>query len=331
MDPITLLLSVTVSLGLLALSLAGAFFLVQRMLFPEPTAIQIRMRRFANMGEQERLSRGRGSLSALIEEKLYGNDQLGLMLSKYEGVEKLRKLMQQAGVTMPVDQFILKFMILPPIAGLLIGALIKIPLCFLAGFIVAVGSVFFLKFKKNAITGKLLSQLPDTLQILTSSLRAGHSFQAAMNVVASEMPAPISTEFAKIVNDISLGVPIRDAMLRLSETYKDLIDLQMMTTAILIQRETGGNLAEVLDTLGRTIRERFKLQRQLKALTGQAQATGYLLGFAPLAMFIVLSLFFPAYIAPLYEHFLGNVLIGVCIFLQVIGFFIIRRILDIQM
>jgi tight adherence protein B len=132
------------------------------------------------------------------------------------------------------------------------------------------------------------------------------------------------------VRDINLGIPVREALSRLVAKLDTLPDVRMFATAVTIQREAGGNLAEVLENLGYTIRERFKLKGQIAALTGQSRLTGYVLGCAPAGILILLSIFMFDYVSPLYNTAMGHIALVVVVILQSIGFFVMKKIIDIR-
>lgn len=133
-----------------------------------------------------------------------------------------------------------------------------------------------------------------------------------------------------MVKDINLGIPVRESLARMVSKLDTLPDVRMFATAVAIQREAGGNLAEVLENLGYTIRERFKLKGQIAALTGQSRLTGYVLGCAPVVLLAGLSVFFYDYVAPLYETEFGHYALIAAFILQVIGFFVMKKIIDIR-
>jgi tight adherence protein B len=200
----------------------------------------------------------------------------------------------------------------------------------LAGILFPGLAFAFVEVKRRKRLSKFVIQLPDALGMITSALRAGHSFQSAMSVASTELSDPISTEFALVVRDTNLGIPMKEAMGKMVGRLDALPDVRMFVTAVMIQREAGGNLAEILEKLGYTIRERFKLKGQVSALTGQARLTGYVLGAAPAIIFIGLSLFMYSYVQPLWETLLGHIAIGVVIVMQAIGFFVMRKIIEIR-
>jgi tight adherence protein B len=317
--------------GVLALATGAALFFFQRFYAPEPSAIRQRLQRFKHIEEesQKELLTDRG-LARLLKDPEFANAALGKILAQYSFAQHLRRLLRQAGVKVPLDRYFMLFFVLPWVLGLIISPQLGLLSAF-GGVALLNTLVYFnlVRLKRQRL-GQLTLQLPDALSLVTSSLRAGHSFQTALSICVSELAEPISSEFGQVVNDINLGLPLKDSLHKLVYNVDSLPDIQMFTTAVLIQKESGGNLAEVLDKLSFTIRERFKLKRQISALTGQSRMTGYVLGLAPLFLIIFLSIFMYSYIRPLWETGTGHMLLMIAMMLQIAGFFVMRRIVDIR-
>ncbi|MDX2085587.1 MAG: type II secretion system F family protein [Candidatus Melainabacteria bacterium] len=333
MEQSVLLILVIGMLGLCAAALGTAIYFLQRYNNPDLTNTQQRLVKFRVYAEEEALFgevAGGRNLARLFKDSGYANEVLGRFLERYTFVRNVKTLLRQAGIDMPVDRFVLLGLLTPVVVGILLANVLGIPPLTLAGVGAAVIVYVVVGVKKKRRMDKLVHQLPDALSLMTSSLRAGHSFQAALTIVVSELSDPISTEFSQVVTDINLGIPVKDALKRLVENLQGLVDIQMFSTAVLIQRESGGNLAEVLDKLGYTIRERFKLKRQIMALTGQSRLTGYVLGLAPIILLAGFTLVMYGYVQPLYETGFGNVLLVIALVMQVIGFFVMRKIIDIR-
>jgi tight adherence protein B len=170
---------------------------------------------------------------------------------------------------------------------------------------------------------------PDALDTLTRAVRAGHAFTTSLELIAGEIADPIAAEFRKLYEEQKFGLPVRDALLNLSERMP-LVDVKFFITAVMLQRETGGNLAEILDNLSYVIRERFKIQRQVRVYTAQGRLTmGLLMGMPPIIVVTMLSTN-PMFIRPLFADPIGHALIVVGIVLQTVGYFVIRKIIQIQ-
>ena len=185
----------------------------------------------------------------------------------------------------------------------------------------------YVKVKRRA--KKFNAQLPDALDLLSSSVRAGQSLNAAIQNVADEMPEPISDEFKILSDELTFGVSF-DAALRHLAIRVDTSDVRFLTTALTIQKETGGNLSEVLDGLEKTVRERFRILGQVKTLTAQGKLSGLIVGVLPLALCAFLYFANPDYMRPLFEDKMGHWLLGTAVGLQLMGILLIRRIVNIK-
>ncbi len=166
---------------------------------------------------------------------------------------------------------------------------------------------------------------PDAIDLLSRAVRAGHAFTTGLDLIAKEMPSPVSDEFGRAYNEQNLGLPLRDAFENLMRRVP-LIDVRIFVTALMIQRESGGNLAEILDNLSYVIRERFKLMRQIKVFTAQGRLTLYILVALPPLTGIAIFFLNPEYIMRLFTDPLGIRFLMAGIILQVIGYFVIRKI-----
>jgi Flp pilus assembly protein TadB len=252
-------------------------------------------------------------------------------LERYGIGRWLLSLLAESRQTQPVDEIILKVFIIPIAAGLLLCVLTRMIL--LVPLIAVVPGIKIVQWmlKRNQRKEALLRQFPDALTLLASGMRAGHAFSSALQMCASEVPAPLNVELSQLSQDVNLGMTLQDSFAKLQPSVGFLPDFQLFATAVIIQRETGGNLAEVLDQLAVTIRERFKLKGQIASLTAQPRMTGYLLGAAPVILLVVLSLVSYGYVSPLFDTALGNGALIVAFIVQGIGFLVIRKIIDIRL
>jgi len=172
-------------------------------------------------------------------------------------------------------------------------------------------------------------QFPEAIELLGRSIRAGHAFATGLKVVADESPDPMGMECRRVFEEQKFGLPLEDSMLGLADRV-DLVDVKIFVTAILVQREVGGNLAEILDQIAYTIRERFMIQRQVRVYTAQGRMTGYLLAGMPVAMGFMLYTMNAEYMMILFESPIGRFMLAGALVLQFIGFLVIRRIIDIE-
>jgi tight adherence protein B len=217
------------------------------------------------------------------------------------------------------------------LVGITISVLAKVPL-WLAPFNgLALFSLPFLWLlnKRRTRLARFASQLPDALELVARALRAGHSLGAGMHVVAEEMPSPIAEEFGRVFEEQNLGIPIEDAMKAMCDRVPNL-DLRFFVTSVGIQRQTGGDLAEILDKIGYVIRERFRILGQVKALTGEGRLSGIVLIALPFALFGFMLNTKPDYIEPLWTTDLGKQMSVAAIIAQILGAVVIRKIVNIK-
>ena len=231
-------------------------------------------------------------------------------------------------IGIPVLMFIFSFF-LPalgsPIA-LLVGALI--------GFLLP---RFWLSRRKNGRLGAFNKQLPDTITLIANALRAGSSFLQAIELVVRESRPPISTEFSRVIREVNLGLPFDQALENMVRRVRS-DDLELMATAISIQHQVGGNLAEILDSIAFTIRERIRIKGEIRTLTAQQRLSGYVVGGLPFFLAFFIFLVAPKFFEPMFASGdpsvvgipAGVILLGVAVLAMGAGFFFIRKIVDIE-
>jgi tight adherence protein B len=199
----------------------------------------------------------------------------------------------------------------------------------LAGLVLFCIPLVWLWNKRRVRLKTFASQLPDALELVARALRAGHSLGAGMHVVAEEMPAPISNEFGRCYEEQQLGITVEDSMASMCGRVPNL-DLRFFVTSVAIQRQTGGDLAEILDKIGYVIRERYRILGQVKALTAEGRLSGIVLIGLPFALFAAMLHIKPDYIQALWTHPLGIKMSVVALIMQVVGALVIKKIVDIK-
>ena len=187
-----------------------------------------------------------------------------------------------------------------------------------------------LKIKAKKRSSDFAQQLPDALDLLSSSLRAGHSIYSAFEVITKEMPMPVAGIFKSALDELTVGSDSKLAIQSLAKTVPDNMDLKFFITAVIIQREVGGNLAKILDRLSVTIRERFKMAGELKAQTAQARFSGMMLTCVPPGIAGILFVLAPDYMQPLLTTEAGKIAFVVSIVLLLIGVYCINKIVSIE-
>ena len=188
---------------------------------------------------------------------------------------------------------------------------------------------FFLKFRQRRRLKAFNNQLGDTVVLLSNALKAGYSFAQAMATIARSAPAPMSDEFTRAVREMNLGITVDDALEHMNARIQS-EDFDLMVTAVQIHRVVGGNLAEILDTIAFTIRERIRIQGEIRTLTAQARASGYIITALPFGLTGILTVLSPSYILPLFKEPLGWAMLALALIMMFIGYSIIRKISDIE-
>lgn len=187
---------------------------------------------------------------------------------------------------------------------------------------------YFYQRRKRRLN-RLVEQLPDVFELLSQALRAGHSLASGMQLVARELPDPAGTEFGRVFHEQNLGLKIEDALRNMAERV-DVLDVRFFVTAVLIQRQTGGDLAEVLDKIGSVIRERIKLFGTVRALTAEGRLSGYVLLALPGIVFLVMMNVNRSYAELLINTEMGQMMLGASIFMQFLGYLMIKKIVNIK-
>ena len=197
------------------------------------------------------------------------------------------------------------------------------------GFALAFVPFIYVRFKKNQRLKKFEEQFPEAIDLIARALRAGHAFTTGLSMTAEEIPAPVGEEFKLLYDRQNFGMPLPDAMKAFAARIP-LIDARFFVTAVLTQRETGGNLSEVLDNLSSVIRERFKVKRQVRVLTAHGRITGWILSALPPCLAAAMFVISPRQMLILTEDTLGVQMIIAGLTLQVIGTVIIRKLVNIR-
>lgn len=255
---------------------------------------------------------------------------------KNKGVRTRKELAQienelyNVGIRIPVQNFLMIWIGLTiAVPSILIMAGINKIICFVLALVIAFGPMIFVKQKKKKRKSKLEGQLVEAISVLGNALKAGHSFQAAMYNIATDMEAPISEEFGRVFRETQRGMTLEESMNRMVErTGSD--DLDMLCTAIIIQRKVGGNLADVLEKISETIQSRITLRMEIKTRTASGRLSGYIVGALPFLLLAIMSVLNPDYASGLIETDVGHIMLAIGIVLECIGFVVIRKIVSIK-
>jgi tight adherence protein B len=242
----------------------------------------------------------------------------------------IERMLTHAGVKWGVGTFLI--LTLGGALGLALFVLLLtgiVPLALLAGILGGAAPYAFVRHKKEQRLNRFEEALPESLDLLARAIRAGHPIASGIKLVSDEAPEPVAGEFQRTFEEQRFGLPFDDAMLSMADRVP-LVDLRMLVTAVLIQREVGGNLAEVLDNLADVIRQRFTVRRQLRTYTAQGRMSGYILAALPIVIGGLIFAMNPTYVRVLFENPVGSLLLTVAIAMQLAGFFWIRHIVDIE-
>jgi tight adherence protein B len=243
---------------------------------------------------------------------------------------RIELLLYQAGMQMRVGVFLM-LVAVGGLAGYLIAtAVFRYWLHgFVAGAIGAFLPMLFIQYRKSARMRAFAEEFPDALDLLVSALRAGISFSSALQIVADESPEPVRSEFAIVVEEQTLGLDLREALTNLADRV-DSLDLKFFVTAVVLQRDTGGNLTEVLENTGRLIRDRFRILGDIQTFTAQGRLTGAILSFLPLGLAIFMMMVAPDYFHKMWDNPSGRAVLGFAALMQILGALVIRKIVNIR-
>jgi tight adherence protein B len=243
---------------------------------------------------------------------------------------QLKRMLDQADLHITPSRLMMFSVMAGLLGGLAASVLtVFIPLMVLAGIACAAIPFLHVWYKRKKRFDSFLEQLPDALDLISRALSAGHAFSEALHMVSIEMPDPIATEFRKAYEEQNLGLSVKLALENLTGRIP-LLDLKMCVTAILIQRETGGNLAEILEKVAYTIRERFRILGDLKTLTTSSRMSAWLLCALPIGVALAVTVMNPEYMSVLWKDPRGHYLIAAALFMQITGMLIVRKILNIK-
>jgi tight adherence protein B len=270
-------------------------------------------------------------MALLRDEELSKIPALNNLLRRSERVSALQKLLSQADIKVRAGNFLFLCFGSGIVLAFLIFVIVKRdPIFAWVGLLVG----FFLpysyaSYRRTKRFDEFEEHFPEAIDTLARAVRAGHAFTTALEMISDEVTEPVAGEFRQLFEEQKFGLPVRDALANLVDRVP-LVDVKFFVTAVMLQRETGGNLAEILDNLSYVIRERFKILRQVRVYTAQGRLTMMLLmGMPPMIVLLMMSMN-PTFIQPLFSDPIGHVLIVAGITLQTVGYFVIRKIIRIQ-
>ncbi|WLD93944.1 type II secretion system F family protein [Alkalihalobacillus sp. AL-G] len=302
------------------------FYAILQLVFFSNKRLNKRMKYYLSMSDKPKLDKRKFNL--ILQIQLY-KQRLGSKVSKGKS-KKLENILRRAGIPLKPEEFIL-FRWISTALGAALFYLISGKIFFLVLGLV-IGYTFpmmWMKRKEKQRIQKFNDGLADMITTIVGSLRAGFSFPQALKTVVEEADGPIKDEIGHLLKDMQYGSTLEDSLNELHERMPS-EDLELMIQAILIQRQVGGNLASVLDKIVQTIRDRTKIQRQIKTLTAQGKLSGIVIGLLPIILGIILYLIEPEYIGSLFTNPIGMALLGASLVSGIIGLILIRKMTTIE-
>ena len=286
------------------------------------------------LGQLRKFERGLVSAGAegtgILRRAVRESELMTALAARFPSIADLQMMLQQAAVSMTTSAFLTLTLGLSVGLGLVVLLLFRN--WFAAILFTAIGAwlpYLWLKRRRNRRMYAFEEALPEAIDLLGRAIRAGHPLSSGLKMVADETQEPIAGEFQRTFEEHRFGVPFDDAIQDLADRV-NIVDVRILVTAILIQREVGGNLAEVLDNLASVIRARFTIRRQLRVYTAQGRMSGYVLAALPIIVGGIIYLLNPEYGALMFTHSLGRFFLGLAATMQIIGYLWIRKIINID-
>lgn len=272
----------------------------------------------------------RGGFEDFRKQTVEATGVLARAFSKMSFTARFQRVLDQANVLWSAPKTLVN---LTALASMLLAGLLVFQVPLLAAFGAAVAvfvlPIIYLFRRRKVRLRKLMEQLPDVFELLSQALRAGNSLASGMQLVANEVPEPAGTEFGRVFHEQNLGIKIEDALRNLADRV-DVLDVRFFVTAVLIQRQVGGDLAEVLDKIGHVIRERIQLFGTVQALTAEGRLSGYVLLALPVLVLLVMLKVNNAYAMMLFTDPLGKMMLTTAIVMQLMGWAMIKKIVNIK-
>jgi tight adherence protein B len=269
-------------------------------------------------------------MNILKQETLSSISWLDRFLAEAPGALKLRRLIMQAGKNWTVGSVVfgslLAFFVVTWLGSMVMPAFV---FAFVLGLVVSILPFGYLHLKRDIRFRRCDSLLPETIDLMSRALQAGHGVTAAIEMASQEIAEPVASEFRTVFEEQNLGLPLREALLNLAERLP-LDDVRFLVTAILVQKETGGNLAEILERTAVLLRERMRLKGQLRIYTAQGRLTGWFLCLLPFILFFLISIVNPGYEKMLWTNPLGRHLVYAGLIMLGIGIYSIRKIVEVK-
>lgn len=273
---------------------------------------------------------GDSGADSLLKSMPIDPDRPSVWMTLLPKFEDIRKLYEQADVNLPFNKFMIVVVVLS-IVGAAIGVVTRLPyvLVPLGSAAIGMAPFFWLIKRKRKRVQAFVAAMPEAVELMSRALRAGHGMASGMSLVAEEMNGPIAQEFGRVFYEQNLGVPIEISLRGMADRVPSM-DVRFFVTAIVIQRGTGGDLAEVLEKIGKLIRQRYELFGHVRALTAEGRLSGIVLLALPPALLAFLTMSNYNYVSPMYTTPVGTKILAVTVALQVVGALCIKKIVAIK-
>ncbi|HYA00272.1 MAG TPA: type II secretion system F family protein [Candidatus Binatia bacterium] len=267
----------------------------------------------------------------MVEQLRHGvQTVIGARFERTERGNKLADRLARADIKLRPTEWVIIRLGVAAVVGAMVLLRFQAMIAFVPGAVAGyLGAELFLRYRQSKRVAAFNKQLSPAIQQISSSIKAGYTFAQAIDLVAKNTPAPMGSELGRVVREVQLGLPMGEALNRMVRR-NDSEDLRLMLIAVQIQQQVGGNLAQVLDTIEFTVRERIRIKGEIKALTGQARASGWVLIILPFAMTGILAMVAPTYFDPMFHKTAGFVLFGIAFVMIVLGYGVIRKIVNVK-
>ena len=290
-------------------------------------ALARRMRYYAGDMDVQEKPKARKTLAERFRELLRSG---GKLLSNIRHARGLDFKMQQAGIPLLGTEFLILLGISMAVA-FVVGSFVssRLHVGVLAALGVAMAEWAYVLFRIDRREAAFTNQLGDCLMMVANAMRAGFSFLQAMDLISKEMEPPMSEEFKHVMRDINLGASVERALDDMDKRVNS-PDFSLVVTAVLIQQQVGGDLAHILDTISETIQDRIRMRREVRTLTAQGRMSGWVLAALPIVTGLLISSISPGYMDPLFNDRWGHIAIAIAVVMELVGFFVIQRIVNID-
>jgi len=310
----------------------GAWFMVSKY-FRSSDATRIKERLVGTAQSAKKRAKAAGEAASVLTTQDGSKNKFALMLvEKYQLGPKMSSFLEQAGLSKWTPARLVHMCLMAFAAGTAFAWLmLPVPkyVAVLVGAVLAAGPVGYVWWLRRGRLHRFEAVFPETLEFISRSMRAGHAFSVSLEMIHREFPEPVSGEFRRTFEEHNLGLPLETALQKLALRVPSL-DVHFFVSAVLLQKRTGGNLAEILDKLAVIIRERFKLRGRIKAISAHGKMTSTTLSAIPVAVGVLMFFTNPDYVTFFFQDEVGNIMMAVGVVLQLLGYALMKKIVNIE-